>query len=120
MSTVLPFPGPPASPPSEFARREAEARARHIARLDALADERDRWRQKNAFYYDSIADLVRFVVPPGSRVLEIGCATGDLLAALEPAEGVGVDIAPRMVERARAKHPHLRFIVDDAETLASP
>jgi SAM-dependent methyltransferase len=120
MSTILPFPEPHVAPPSEFARREAEARARRVAALDALADERDRWMRRNAYYHGAITELVRFAVPPGARVLEIGCGTGDLLAALEPAEGVGVDIAPRKVERARTKYPHLRFVVDDAETLASP
>ncbi|HEX2574110.1 MAG TPA: bifunctional class I SAM-dependent methyltransferase/glycosyltransferase family 2 protein [Polyangia bacterium] len=105
---------------TNFARREAETRARRVAMLDALADERDRWRQKNDFYYRSIEELVRFVVPAGARVLEIGCGTGDLLAALAPAEGVGVDISPRMLDVARGKYPHLEFVVADAESLEAP
>src|SRR4051812_49035115 len=105
---------------SSFSRREQEARARRVAELDAHAADRDRWRARNAYYYRAIEDLVRFVVPEGQRVLEIGCGTGDLLAAVKPGYGVGVDIAPRMIETARAKHPALQFIVDDAETLAAP
>ena len=38
-------------------------------------------------YYRAIERLVRFVVPEGASVLEIGCGTGDLLAALKPASG---------------------------------
>jgi SAM-dependent methyltransferase len=41
--------------------------------------------------------------PPPRRVLDIGCGTGRHLLAVADriAEGVGVDIAPAMVERAR-------------------
>jgi SAM-dependent methyltransferase len=104
----------------DFFEREQAARQRRVGQLDAVAAERDRWRRRNAFYYRSIEELARFIVPEGARVLEIGCGTGDLLAALRPSEGVGVDVAPAMVERARGKHPHLEFVVGDAETLDVP
>ena len=55
--------------------------------------------------------MYRFLVRPGLRVLELGCGDGDLLAALSPREGVGVDFSAAMIERARRKHPHLRFVV---------
>jgi SAM-dependent methyltransferase len=42
-------------------------------------------------------------------VLEIGCGRGDLLAALAPSRGVGVDVSPAMVVAARERHPELRF-----------
>ena len=51
------------------------------------------------------------------RVLEVGCGTGDLLAALKPKEGIGVDISPRLIEEARRKHPLIDFVVADAEPL---
>jgi SAM-dependent methyltransferase len=104
-------------------RQEAERQAR-IAEYDRYAEERDRWRAKNAAYYRAIERLAKFVVPAGHSVLEIGCGTGDLLAALEPApgQGVGVDISPRTIEIARRKHAarDLEWIVDDAERLESP
>lgn len=105
---------------SGFARQEQERRKERIARYDQLAPERDRWRAKNPAYYASIERLVRFVVPEGASVLEIGCSTGDLLAALKPEEGLGVDLSPRLVELAREKHPELEFAVADAETLDAP
>src|SRR5262245_31997288 len=105
---------------SEFRRREAAARQQRAAEYDRLADERDGWRRKNHAYYDAIERLVKFVVPAGSSVLEIGCGTGDLLAALSPQPGVGVDLSPRLVDKARAKHPGLTFAVADAETLEAP
>ena len=54
---------------------------------------------------------------PGLRVLEIGCARGDLLAALEPGEGFGIDFSPEMVARARRAHPHLTFVEADAHAI---
>ena len=88
-----------------------------VALLDAQAPDSDRWKRKNRYYYESIERIVRFHVPPGSSVLEIGCGTGDLLAALEPFRGVGVDISPKVVEIASGKHPGLSFLVGEAEDL---
>jgi ubiquinone/menaquinone biosynthesis C-methylase UbiE len=61
--------------------------------------------------------VYRFLVPKGKRVLELGCAQGDLLAALEPAVGVGVDFSAEMINRAAQKHPKLRFIQADVHDL---
>jgi SAM-dependent methyltransferase len=105
---------------SEFEAREAGARDRRVAEYDRFAAERDRWRAKNAAYYRNIERLVRFVVPPGANVLEIGCSTGELLAALAPKRGTGIDISPSLVDIARRKYPHLEFAVADAETLDAP
>jgi 2-polyprenyl-6-hydroxyphenyl methylase/3-demethylubiquinone-9 3-methyltransferase len=59
--------------------------------------------------------------------LDLGCGNGHHLLALAPeiARGIGVDISPGMIELARARlrssagNPHLRFEVDDAETLTA-
>ncbi len=77
----------------------------------------DRWRRKSWYYHREIERFAKFVIPEGSSVLELGSGTGELLAALQPREGVGVDISPKMVEIARARFPQLEFLVADAETL---
>jgi 2-polyprenyl-3-methyl-5-hydroxy-6-metoxy-1,4-benzoquinol methylase len=43
----------------------------------------------------------------------VWCATGDILASLDPGESVGLDISPAMIELAARKHPGLRFRVHD-------
>jgi ubiquinone/menaquinone biosynthesis C-methylase UbiE len=68
------------------------------------------------FYRRRLAEIYRFLVPPGMRVLEIGCGEGDLLAALHPAYGVGIDLSPRMLERARARHPGINWLEGDAHS----
>ena len=80
----------------------------------------DYWRARNPGYHQSIASLARFYVPRGARVLEVGCGTGDLLASLEPSEGVGVDLSGAMVELAARRHPHLEFRRLAAERLEMP
>lgn len=71
-----------------------------------------------AAYHRRIAEVYRFLVPPGQRVLEIGCGEGDLLAALEPSLGVGVDLSGAMVAEASRRHPGLQFLQADAHELS--
>jgi SAM-dependent methyltransferase len=81
--------------------------------FDSLADNWDKYRQRNRYYHHSERALFRAFVPEGLSVLEIGCATGDLLALLRPERGLGLDLSPRMVERARQKYPQLEFLAAD-------
>ena len=98
-------------------RAAAEYRLRRVRRWDALAKLLDRWETWGRYYHRRLREVYRFLVPPGQRVLEIGCAKGDLLAAVEPADGVGVDFSREMIKRAEARHPHLRFVCADAHDL---
>src|SRR5215471_2573779 len=95
---------------------DMSARKRDIRRLaDASAPERRNWLQHAAFFHDEDLRYLKFLIPPGARVLELGCGSGDLLAALEPSFGVGVDFSPGMIEEARKAHPGLSFFVGDIE-----
>jgi SAM-dependent methyltransferase len=82
---------------------------------DHLAPVREEWIHRNAFFYEEDEKYMRFLVPEGLRVLDLGCGTGRLLAALRPSHGVGVDLSPRMLEEARRLHPELQFRVGDVE-----
>ncbi len=83
--------------------------------FDSIADSRDRWIAKNRYYYRQIEKLAQFIVPAGSRVLELGCGTGNLLHAVRPSRGVGVDISGRMIEIARKKYPGYSFVHSSLE-----
>ena len=69
------------------------------------------------FYHRRLAEIYSFLVAPGQRVLEIGCAMGDLLAAVRPSYGVGIDISQCMIQQAAQLHPELKFVQADAHTL---
>ena len=79
------------------------------ADFDSEAEQYDRWKQRNAYYYDAIKRLYRSRIPAGATVLEVGCGTGDILADLSPERGVGIDISPQMIRIARDKHPDLEW-----------
>lgn len=81
--------------------------------FDRVAVDYDRWKAKAHYYYGFVKTALAEVVPRASRVCEMGCGTGDLLASLAPAEGLGTDLSPQMIARARDKYPHLRFEVHD-------
>lgn len=59
------------------------------------------------------------LVRPASRVLEVGCGTGRLLAEMTGRgfELKGVDASPAMLKEARRKLPSVRFSVCDASQL---
>ena len=69
------------------------------------------------YYHRHLTKVYRFLVRPGLKVLELGCGAGDLLAALEPERGVGVDFSPAMIETAKSRHPDLSFIETDVHHL---
>ena len=85
--------------------------------FNRLASQRAYWRNKASAYYEDQARYFQFLVPQGLRVLEIGSSLGNLLAALKPSRGVGVDLSEEMVSEATRRHPSLKFLVGDAETL---
>src|ERR1700745_4176599 len=63
----------------------------------------------NRRFRESDRKFMQFLIPPGKRVLELGCGSGDLLASLQPAYGVGVGFSPKALERARSTTPRLNF-----------
>ncbi|HEY4404138.1 MAG TPA: glycosyltransferase [Xanthobacteraceae bacterium] len=86
-------------------RRIFDDRARNLAS----------WRDKAAFFHSEDRLYLRFLIPPGARVLELGCGPGNLLSALDPSFGVGVDFSEPMIAEARRAHPNLSFFVGDIE-----
>ena len=96
------------SPLAKAARDEV--RDFYEARHDELAVA----RKKRSYYYDYLARVLRARIAPGQRVLQIGCGSGDLLAAVSPSFGMGIDLSGKAVAAARARHPGLHFLEGDA------
>ena len=86
---------------------------------DDIAKIRDHWIDRNSPFHNADLAYLKFVIPEGSRVLELGCGTGRTLERLKPSVGVGVDFSEEMIEIASAKHPDLTFHVADIEALAN-
>ncbi len=82
------------------------------------AHERLLWQKRNRFYHRSLEKYFSFIIPAGSRVLELGCETGDLLHAVKPGYGVGIDFSEEMILNASTRYPVLHFIQADVEELS--
>src|SRR3954471_4506055 len=74
----------------------------------------ERIRSSGRYYQRLLRNFFTFLVPPDSRVIELGCGTGDLLAAVKPERGVGVDFTPALLQEAKRRHPALEFHESDA------
>jgi ubiquinone/menaquinone biosynthesis C-methylase UbiE len=85
--------------------------------FDSAAETRLKWRKRNRYYNELLEKYFRFIIPASSKVLEVGCGTGDLLNAVNPKIGVGIDYSPNMINVASEKHKNFFFFVQDAEDI---
>lgn len=72
-----------------------------------------KWRKKNSYYYQWIEKIHKFAVRPNSRVLQIGCETGELLAGVNPSYGLGIDTDAAKIAVAKERFANLNFQVAD-------
>jgi len=83
-------------------------------KIASRAGDKKSWSR---YYHNRLLQIYKFLIVPGQRVLEIGCATGDLIGGLEPDMGVGIEFSEKMVKRAAAKYPKIDFIRCDANEI---
>lgn len=88
------------------------------------ADSASGWVENEAIFDAIFAPVTRAILDAaelsaGQRVLDIGCGTGTLLAAVDEAgaAGVGVDISAGMVAAAAARVPAATVLLGDAQVM---
>src|SRR3954470_19625811 len=118
LRSVKDWPHPPGVMCRSEALDAAAYQATRVAHWDAVARSGRSTLGPARGYHRRLESIYQFLVPPGLRVLELGCGEGRLLASLRPSEGTGVDFSPAMIVSARKQYPGLRFIVSDAHDLA--
>jgi ubiquinone/menaquinone biosynthesis C-methylase UbiE len=87
------------------------------AHWDEVARRRGTAAERGGAYHRRLTEIYRFIIPPGQRVLELGCGQGELLAGLRPGDGVGVDFSGEMIRSAKDRYPTLSFTEADAHAL---
>ncbi len=88
------------------------------AHFDWVAENDASARRAQRGFHAQLRGYFGHHIQPDARVLEVGCGAGDLLAALRPARGLGLDFSGAMIARAKARHaenPALEFRVAAAE-----
>ena len=84
---------------------------------NSVARKLESWTGWGVYYHRRLAQVYRSLVSPGQSVIELGCGRGDLLSALKPGLGVGVDFSEEMIRAATRRHPDCRFVHADAHAL---
>jgi len=74
------------------------------AHFDWVADNDASARRVQRGFHAQLHAHFRHQIPAGESVLELGCGAGDLLAAIGPARGLGLDFSPRMIAKAQERH----------------
>lgn len=103
--------------PREFNTAGQRYRCERIAHWNGIAAGAVRQNLLRTCYHLHLAKIYRLRVSPKLRILELGCGCGDLLAALDPSSGTGVDFSPAMIGIARDRHPGLTFIEADVHNM---
>jgi ubiquinone/menaquinone biosynthesis C-methylase UbiE len=93
------------------------SKAKLIENYDNLASKRLAWKKRNAYYYDEQLKYLRFLIPEGLSVLDLGCGAGELLHGLCPKRGVGVDFSSNILKIAQKQYPEYEFRHEDMEHL---
>lgn len=88
-----------------------------VNHVDEIADERGKYINKNKYYYQDLIKFFTHNISEQSRVLEIGCGTGHILNAINPKNGVGIDVSEKMIAIARKAYPQLSFYHMAAEEM---
>ena len=104
------------TPQDSSALKQAEYTQNRLRYWDQAAQQLDNDPAIRNYYRRRLAELYAFLIPPGMRVLEVGCGQGDLLASVRPSYGVGIDLSPLMIERAQRRHPEVRYLQADAHS----
>lgn len=87
--------------------------------FDRLAPTRSQWKKKHGYYYKKITDYTKFYIPENVNVLEVGSGDGQLLSALKPKRGLGIDASPVFVSLSKEQYPDLDFRHAFAENFSS-
>src|SRR4029450_12350765 len=109
-----------ANPPVQAMTAPTQDKEKEIAFFDrhAAADDYDVFTPQSSARL--IAAFVKLTgLPPGARVIDLGCGSGTFTALLARAgfDCVGLDISAKLVAVGRRKHPHIAFVAGDIEHL---
>lgn len=88
-----------------------------LSYFDELSKNRISIRDRHKYYWNEITFYCSYFSHSDYSVLEIGCGTGDLIAAIPGKYKVGIDFSPAMISVASKRFSHVKFCVLDAKKI---
>ncbi|MEC8100065.1 MAG: glycosyltransferase [Pseudomonadota bacterium] len=86
---------------------------------DGLAKSRKNWLKKSSAFHKEDRLIFNEFIMPKSKILELGCGTGNLLKSLNPVYGVGIDVSKEIIKEAKKENKGINFIQGDISNLSS-
>lgn len=86
--------------------------------FNSIAQKRKK-RAVSSYYWNEISNYCNYFSHEDSSVLEVGCGSGDLLAAIEGSRKVGIDFSEEYIKWAKEKHQgkNIEFLTMDANEI---
>ena len=85
--------------------------------FEKLAPNLKKYRKRYAYFWNDIVRYCNYFIHEDDSVLEIGCATGDMLVKMKGRKKTGIDFSLKMIEIAKEQYPDIDFYVQNAENL---
>ncbi len=85
--------------------------------FEKLAPNLKKYRKRYAYFWNDIVRYCNYFIHEDDAVLEIGCATGDMLAKMKGRKKTGIDFSQKMIDIAKEHNPDINFFVQDAENI---
>lgn len=76
-----------------------------------------KYRSKRSFYWNSITNYINYFVTSDLSVLDVGCGTGEMIAALNGKRKVGIDFCQPIVNQAKESFPNIEFHCMDGQNI---
>ncbi len=70
-------------------------------------------------YHFRVKEVVSFIIPESSSVLELGCGDGSLIGSLNASKKTGVDFSQAAISKAKEFYPDTEFILADVHSLTN-
>lgn len=88
-----------------------------LSHFEGLAPSFRKYRNRFKYYWNDVVKYYNYFLLSDKSILQIGCGTGDTLAALKGSRKVGIDFSSKMIEEANSMYPEIDFFVKEAESL---
>lgn len=95
----------------------SKRRQEFLDHFEKMAPRLHRYKKRFSYFWNDIIHYCNYFIQDDARVLEVGCARGDLLANIKGQQKTGIDFSPAMISEAKKSYPDIHFYVQDAEDI---